>query len=359
MPAPDDAFAHVAGAPLEELGAVPVEDVYGYMDDLLERRAGPAELYQRWEAQQWSAAALDFSEDRTHWDVIDPGMRAELMRPFSLFFMGEQLVADTLAPFVTAAPTEEERIFLATQLADEARHTVFFGRFFHEVLGAPPGLRPALGFARAEDVPGFDQIFRRDLTAVADRLRADPGDLGTFVEGVTLYHMIVEGMLALTGQMFLLRLFRDVGLMPAFTAGFTAVARDESRHVNYGVWALRRAARTPELIDRIANAVVRWAEPAAEILEAPDREWVLPPETTPEQLQLDPREVRNFATRSLGRRLRAAGIPEATWLRIDAGLQDAFERCTRRYEERFGEHPVRWFERRDAARAQGAGGAGG
>ncbi|MGH2690580.1 MAG: ribonucleotide-diphosphate reductase subunit beta, partial [Actinomycetota bacterium] len=332
----DEAFSHVTDAPLAGLGAVPVEDVYGYMDHLLDRRASPYDLYLRWESQQWSTQDLDFSEDRVHWRMLDDGFRDELMRPFSLFFMGEQLVADTLAPFVTAAPTEQERLFLATQLVDEARHAVFFARFFHEVLGAPEGLGEAQTFARTEDVPGFDRIFRTDLTAIADHLRADPGDYGMFVEGITLYHMIVEGMLALTGQMFLLRLFRENGMMPAFTAGFTAVARDESRHVSYGVWALRRACARPELVERIADAVIRWAVPAAEILEAPDREWILPPDVTPEQLQIDPREVRNFSTRSLAKRLRAAGIPEATWQRIEAGLRAAFEDCTRRYEERFG-----------------------
>jgi ribonucleoside-diphosphate reductase beta chain len=345
----DDAFLHVTDAPLEGLAGVAIEDVYAYMDHLLERRASPYDLFLRWEDQQWSTGELDFTQDRVHWGLMDAGAREELMRPFSLFFMGEQLVADTLAPFLLAAPAEEERLFLATQLVDEARHAVFFSRFFHEVLGAPAGLREALTFARTEDVPGFDRIFRRDLTRIADHLRVHPEDYGTYVEGITLYHMIVEGMLALTGQMFLLRVFRDMGMMPAFTRGFTAVARDESRHVSFGVWVLRRASARPELVERIAEAVVRWAAPAAEILEAPDRQWVLPPDMTPEQFVVDPREVRNFATGSLGKRLRAAGIPGEAWARIEQGIAAAFEDCTRRYEAQFGEHPVRWFERRDAA----------
>jgi ribonucleoside-diphosphate reductase beta chain len=344
----DEAFSHVTEAPLAGLSGVQIEDVYAYMDHLLERRASPYDLYLRWEAQQWSTQDVDFTEDRVHWGLIDEGARDELMRPFSLFFMGEQLVADTLAPFLLAAPTEQERLFLSTQLVDEARHAVFFSRFFHEVLGAPAGLREALTFARAEDVPGFDRIFRQDLTRIADHLRLHPDDYGAYVEGITLYHMIVEGMLALTGQIFLLRAFRDTGMMPAFTAGFTAIARDESRHVNFGVWVLRRASVQPELVERIAGAVVHWAAPAAEILEAPDRQWVFSPDVPPEQFMVDPREVRNFATRSLGRRLRAAGIPEATWSGIEAGIRQAFEDCTRRYEEQFGEHPIRWFERRDA-----------
>lgn len=41
------------------------------MDDPLERRASPFDLYLRWEAQQWSTKHLDFTEDRVHWGMID------------------------------------------------------------------------------------------------------------------------------------------------------------------------------------------------------------------------------------------------------------------------------------------------
>jgi len=53
----------------------------------------------------------------------------------SMFFHGEECVTATLAPWVNSAPTEEMQLFLSTQLADEARHTVFFDRFFEEVVG--------------------------------------------------------------------------------------------------------------------------------------------------------------------------------------------------------------------------------
>ena len=43
-----------------------------------------------------------------------------MMWMLSMFFQGEQAVTDTLAPWITAAPTEEMRLFLSTQVADEA-----------------------------------------------------------------------------------------------------------------------------------------------------------------------------------------------------------------------------------------------
>ena len=55
------------------------------------------------------------------------------MYGLSSFFIGEQRVADELGPIMRAAPEEEMRIFLCTQIADEARHVRFFNRFYEEV----------------------------------------------------------------------------------------------------------------------------------------------------------------------------------------------------------------------------------
>ena len=55
------------------------------------------------------------------------------MYGLSAFFIGEQRVTDELGPIMRAAPTEEQRIFLSTQIADEARHVRFFNRFYEEV----------------------------------------------------------------------------------------------------------------------------------------------------------------------------------------------------------------------------------
>ena len=48
-------------------------------------------------------------------------------------FVGEQRVAAELGPMMRAAPDEDMRLFLCTQIADEARHVAFFNRFYTEV----------------------------------------------------------------------------------------------------------------------------------------------------------------------------------------------------------------------------------
>ena len=92
------------------------------------------ELYLLWERQQWQTQELDFTRDREDWhERIDPEERFQRMYGLSAFFIGEQKVAEELGPIMRAAPTEDQRIFLCTQIADEARHVRFFERFYREV----------------------------------------------------------------------------------------------------------------------------------------------------------------------------------------------------------------------------------
>ncbi len=92
------------------------------------------ELYLLWERQQWQTQELDFSRDREDWhERIDDEERFQRMYGLSSFFIGEQKVAEELGPIMRAAPTEDQRIFLCTQIADEARHVRFFERFYREV----------------------------------------------------------------------------------------------------------------------------------------------------------------------------------------------------------------------------------
>ena len=129
------------------------------------------------------------------------------MYGLSAFFIGEQRVTDELGPIMRAAPTEEMRIFLSTQIADEARHVRFFNRFYDEVgvLEGADDLADAAGAA-----PSAPQRRRSASSSTGcssarvDRLAAEPEDTETLVEAITLYHMVIEGVLALTGQHFII-----------------------------------------------------------------------------------------------------------------------------------------------------------
>ena len=51
--------------------------------------------------------------------------------------------------------------------------------------------------------------------------------------------MVIEGMLALTGQHFIIDFNEREGTLPGFVRGFNLVARDEHRHVAFGARFLR------------------------------------------------------------------------------------------------------------------------
>lgn len=340
----------VEQATLPELRDVHIDDVYVQMDYLLQSRPTPLDLYHRWENQNWSTQKLDFSEDRAHWETLGDGLeglRTELQRTFTLFFVGEQAVTDTLSPLVHAAPDEPSRIFLSTQLVDEARHSVFFSRFFKEVVGIEGGLPEALASLRDRTVGAFRVIFDNDLVEATERVRVNPHDYGAWVEGITIYHLVVEGMLALTGQKFLLGLIREMGILPGFYTGFTAVARDESRHVNFGVRALMEAGvRDRSNLERVESTIFSLLESACRIVAAPDRRYAIAPEETPPDLLINPYEVRTFSLISLTKRLRTLGLTSQACDEITKRGNLYYDNAWNEYEDIHGEeHPRRFFDR--------------
>src|SRR5206468_6736885 len=127
--------------------------------------------------------------------------RFQRMYGLSGFFIGEQRVTDELGPIMRACPKEEQRIFLSTQIADEARHVRFFDRFYSEV-GVYEGTDSLADRLRATEEnlnDAFAELFDVMLKERVDALAADPENTELLVEAITLYHMIIEGSLALTG----------------------------------------------------------------------------------------------------------------------------------------------------------------
>jgi ribonucleoside-diphosphate reductase beta chain len=344
----DDIVREVETADVKGLEKIEIDDVYKQMDHLLQERPSPLDLYNRWEKQQWAVADLDFTQDKEHWQNLSefPGIGDQLQQTWTLFFIGEQAVTDTLGPIIHAAPTEEDRIFLATQVVDEARHTVFFMRFFDEVLGISGGLSGALDAIRPDAVRGFQRIFDTHLADAVNRVRLDPSDYATWLQGITIYHFVVEGMLALTGQKFILRTLRQFGVMPGFYAGFTAVTRDESRHVNWGVGALRDGV-LKGFTEPIEAMIEETLEPACWTILAPDREIPIEdPDMVPENLRISPLEIIEFSLQSLTKRLRVAGISTEFCEKVVEDGKRFYAQGVKEYEERFAkEHPIRWWER--------------
>ena len=273
---------------------------------------GYHELYLLWERQQWRTQDIDFTQDRIDWwERIPEEERFQRMYGLSSFFIGEQRVAEELGPMMRAAPTEEMRIFLCTQIADEARHVAFFDRFYSEVgVLEAENLDARLHETSQHLNPEFEDLFDERLKQRVDRLAVEPEDTEALVEAVTIYHMIIEGMLALTGQHFIIDYNEKMGTLPAFVEGFTNVARDEHRHVAFGARFLREMAqRDPKYRDAIQRTLVE-VGPAADGVLRP--KWI--PADQGDDVEIfgtSVAETRAFAMKALERRLKVIGLAAA------------------------------------------------
>lgn len=291
----------VERADVTTLGDTPIDDVMSLMDrDVPDYR----QLYYRWERQQWEAGAIDFRIDRDHWEGFDRNLQRSFLWGLSSFYVGEEQVTHTLVPYVDAAPTEEQQVFLSTQLVDEARHTVFFDRFYSEALdeqGTDIKSRLERQAERLND--GFRTLLLELLPEASDKIRREQS-LDSLVEGIVLYHIVIEGTLALTGQRFLLNFLRDMDVLPGFRQGFTAVARDESRHVNFGVRFLGECVRTEPRYAAVIKAKLDELTPIGLTV-------IDPPGGDPsffDPLPYGPDDLTTYALHSLDKRLRAMGV---------------------------------------------------
>src|SRR6187397_911064 len=266
-----------------------------------------AELYLLWERQQWQTQELDFSRDREDWNErFSEEERFQRMYGLSAFFIGEQNVAEELGPIMRAAPTEDQKIFLCTQIADEARHVRFFERFYREVgVLQSDGLAEMLAETSEHLNEEFGRLFDGMLKERTDRLSVEPEDTEALVEAVTIYHMVIEGMLALTGQHFIMDYNESQGTLPAFVEGYQNVARDEHRHVAFGSVFLREKANEDERFKRAIQRTLEEVLPVADgVLRPP---WA-PDDDEFELFGISLAQTREFAGTCLMRRLKVIGL---------------------------------------------------
>jgi ribonucleoside-diphosphate reductase beta chain len=269
------------------------------------------ELYMLWERQQWRTQDLDFSQDKRDWhEKMDEDERFQRMYGLSSFFIGEQKVAEELGPIMRAAPTEDQRIFLCTQIADEARHVRFFERFYQEVGVYDSSELSALLEQTSEHLnDNFGVLFDEMLKSKVDRLAAAPDDTEALVEAITLYHMVIEGMLALTGQHFIIDYNERMGTLPGFVEGFSNVARDEHRHIAFGVRFLTDCVNEDERYRDVIQKMLEQSLPVADkVIDPP---WPEEEDNT-ELFGATREETHAFAAQALTRRLKVIGLVPAS-----------------------------------------------
>jgi ribonucleoside-diphosphate reductase beta chain len=268
---------------------------------------GYDQLYALWEKRNWRSHELDFSVDREQWLASPTEAQRDTAWTLSSFYVGEERVAADLAPFMLAAPSGEIEAFLATQLVDETRHAVFFDRWASEVMAlSADDMRSRLQEAEETMIGPWHFLFDDSLRDVAQRLIQKPDDLELFVEGIVIYHMVTEGVLAMTGQRVILQYLEDHSLYPGFQKGFSLVEQDEHRHIAFGVRFLRDVCQErPEMRDVVLETLTRLLPEAARVFIPPYED----PNTT-EFISYDNHssQVYGFAYNALRRRMDVVGV---------------------------------------------------
>ena len=263
------------------------------------------ELYYLWERQQWAVQDLDFTQDRIDWhERIPPEERYQRMAGLSSFFIGEQRVAAELGPMMRAARGGDARVPLHP---DRRRGPA---RVLRPLLlgGGRPRAR-RLG-ERLEETSvhlnkNFGGLFDQMLAGRVDRLAEQPEDLETLVEAVTLYHMIIEGMLALTGQHFIIEYNESRARCPASwrastTWPATSTATWPSAPPSCATWPSATGTATP-------SSARWWRRPGSRRRATPP--WAEEGEDTSSAYTLG--ETRAFAMKALERRLKVIGLTPA------------------------------------------------
>jgi ribonucleoside-diphosphate reductase beta chain len=237
---------------------------------------------------QWEPAAIDLAPDGRAWSSLPDERRERLTTLLAGFCVAEDAVAEHLTPFADAAEHVDTMMMwiFFLQRRDEDRHAQFFDRVAVEVLRLP-GDTPAQRRAAARTlVPeALLELFEVRLPAVAAELAA--GGVG-ILDGVRLYHMVLEGAVFTAGQRALLDDLQD-GALPGIREGVAHVELDERWHVGFGVRCLTEAgdadASLEAVLARATEAAGAWGE-------------AVPPAT------------REYAVSLCRRRLAVAGLVE-------------------------------------------------
>jgi ribonucleoside-diphosphate reductase beta chain len=203
----------------------------------------------------WDPKAVDLTSDGRAWPDLPDERRHRLLTLLAGFCVGEGAVSEQIAPFADAARqaklASQESLMawvFFLQRRDEERHARFFDRIAAEVLGLP-GSTPAERRAAArEHAPaGLIELFDVRLPAVAAELAAGNKSLA---EGISLYHMLLEGVVFDAGQYALLHDLAD-GALPGIREGIGRVQADERWHVGFGLRTFIETQPSQELIDSL------------------------------------------------------------------------------------------------------------
>ena len=203
-------------------------------------------LYYRWEREQWEVSIIDLSRDIGDWAAIDEATRKSLCAALACVVPPGEKLGKLLVPYVDAVESEEQQVFLTSQLVDQARSVVFGTRLTTE-----------LGMT-LEPNGGIDQLL--DLVqARGDEVRVKREQNETLYEGILIHNIMYEGVISTAFLSALGGYLEGSVTFPGLRAGLVSLTRDLTRHVLFAIRLLQEA------IDRDRGSNAGAIESAVEI----------------------------------------------------------------------------------------------
>ena len=139
----------------------------------------------------------------------------------------------------------------------------------------------------------------------------DSRDEDTFLQAVTCYHVLGEGVVARTGQNLAAAQYDRFRGFPGLMEGQRLVARDEARHIGIGVsYARKRMDENPDHARAVIGEVVdELLEVAADMLDTANDEMT---DLVRSGYGVDPQAFFDEGMRLTQIRLRSIGFLEET-----------------------------------------------
>ena len=210
----DEQVREIEDSELQAVLNVDIDDVIEYVHKDLRSLPDFTTLYRKYLKQRWDVYDLDFTQDKIDWDEkMTEAERQSFIAVASGFHHGERQVEIELPVFMIGA-SEEEKLHIAAQIEDEARHTVFFDRFYREVVGLKG---ESIMDILDASFPWVSETFVAPfglLAYQAEELRQNPYDERARVRYGTNYFLWIEGVLALSVMKVTLSL-RPLARVPA------------------------------------------------------------------------------------------------------------------------------------------------
>jgi ribonucleoside-diphosphate reductase beta chain len=195
----------------------------------------PMRLFQKSKALAWDPQAIDFTQDRVEWSEMVELQQISVLTTTASFVGGEEAVTLDLLPLVMHVAEKgmlEEEIYLTSFLNEEAKHTEFFRRWLDEVTGNRQDLLQLIG-------PNWKRMFLEELPSAMNALRTDSSPRA-LARALTTYNIVVEGVLAETGYHYYRQVLDMQQILGGMLKGIELIARDESRHLRFGIYMLQR-----------------------------------------------------------------------------------------------------------------------